>query len=72
MLKLYVDEISLLKRMYWFKRTKFYNENFKLSHFYDNVLSPEFGNTQIVNLDVPPDWVDANREKYIRIKKKSQ
>jgi len=71
-LRLYVFDENFIIKAYAIdlKEQKFYNENFKLSSLYDNVLSPEFGNTQIVNLDVPSRLSGAvNRRKIYSNKK---
>ncbi|MGO4817263.1 hypothetical protein [Flavobacterium sp. W22_SRS_FP1] len=72
MLRLYVFDENFIIKAYAIdlKERKFYDENFKLSPLYDNVLSPEFGNTQIVNLDVPSRLSGAaNRRKIYSNKK---
>ena len=72
MLKLYIFDENFIIRAYAIdlKEQKFYNEHFKLSPLYDNVLSAEFGATQIVNLDVPSRLSGAaNRRKIYSNKK---
>jgi hypothetical protein len=72
MLRLYVFDENFIIKAYAIdlKEQKFYNENFKLSLLYDNVLSSEFGNAQIVNLEVPSRLSGAaNRRKIYSNKK---
>ena len=71
-LKLYLfDENSTIKAYTIdLKEQRFYNENFKVSPLYDNLLSSDFVNTQIVNLDVPSILSGAaNRRKIYSNKK---